>query len=54
MLKFAEAVVPGEPESVTLIVMLNAPAVVGVPEIVPVTADNVRPPGNAPDVMLQL
>ena len=53
MLKLAEAVVAGEPESVTFIVKLKVPAVVGVPEIVPV-ADRVRPPGKAPELMLQL
>src|SRR5208283_5897626 len=54
MLKLVEAVVAGEPESVTLIVKLKVPAAAGVPEIVPVAADNVRPVGNAPELMLQL
>jgi hypothetical protein len=53
MLKLAEAVVAGEPESVTLIVKLKVPAVVGVPEIVPV-ADRVSPAGRAPELRLQL
>jgi hypothetical protein len=53
MLKLAEAVVAGEPESVTLIVKLKVPAVVGVPAIVP-AAESVRPPGNAPELMFQL
>jgi hypothetical protein len=53
MLKLAEAVVAGEPESVTLIVKLKVPVVVGVPAIVP-AAESVRPPGNAPEPMLQL
>lgn len=54
MLKLAEAVVAGEPESVTLTVKLEVPVVVGEPEIVPVAAVSVRPAGNAPEVMLQL
>ena len=44
----------GAVESVTLAVKLNDPAVVGVPEIVPLAAANVRPAGNAPALMLQL
>jgi hypothetical protein len=43
----------GVVESVTLAVKLKEPAVVGVPEIVPV-AESVRPAGKAPEVMLQL
>jgi hypothetical protein len=54
MLKLADAVVAGEPESVTLTVKLEVPAVVGIPEIVPVDAVRVRPAGNAPEVILQL
>jgi hypothetical protein len=53
MLKLAEAVVVGEPESATLIVKLNDPDAVGVPEIVPV-AERDRPPGKAPELMLQV
>ena len=49
----ADDVVAGKPESVTLIVKLNVPAAVGVPEIVPVE-DRVRPAGKAPALMLQL
>jgi hypothetical protein len=44
----------GTVESVTLAVKLNDPAVVGVPEIVPLAAASVRPGGNAPELMLQL
>ena len=44
----------GAVESVTLAVKLNDPAVVGVPEIVPLAAASVRPAGNAPELMLQL
>ena len=44
----------GAVESVTLTVKLNVPAVVGVPEIVPLAVASVRPPGNAPALMLQL
>jgi hypothetical protein len=44
----------GVVESVTFAVNVNEPDVVGVPEIVPVVAVSVKPPGNAPDVMLQL
>jgi hypothetical protein len=44
----------GEFESVTLGVKLNVPAVVGLPEIVPVAAASVRPAGSAPELMLQL
>jgi hypothetical protein len=44
----------GAVESVTLAVKLNIPAVVGVPEIVPLAAASVRPAGNAPELMLQL
>jgi len=54
MLRFAEAEVAGEPESVTLTVKLEVPAVVGVPEITPVAAASVRPAGSEPEVMLQL
>jgi hypothetical protein len=54
MLKLAEAVVAGEPESVTLTVKLKVPVAVGLPEIVPVVAARVKPPGNAPEVILQL
>jgi hypothetical protein len=32
----------------------NDPDVVGVPEIVPVDGDNVRPPGSAPELTVQL
>ena len=53
-MKLAEAVVVGEPESLTLIVKLEVPAVVGMPEIVPVGAVSVRPAGNVPEVILQL
>ena len=44
----------GELESVTLAVMLNEPAVVGVPEIVPLDVDSVRPAGSAPELIPQL
>ena len=44
----------GAVESVTLAVKLNDPAVVGVPEIVPLAAASVRPAGNAPALTLQL
>ena len=54
MLRFAEAEVAGEPESVTLTVKLEVPAAVGVPEIAPVAAVSIRPAGNEPEVMLQL
>jgi hypothetical protein len=40
-------------ESVTLAVKLKEPDAVGVPEMVP-AEDNVRPPGKAPEPMLQL
>jgi hypothetical protein len=39
----------GVVESVTFTVKRNDPAAVGVPEIVPVEADSVRPAGNEPD-----
>ena len=42
----------GVVESVTLAVKLKEPEAVGVPEIVP-AEDSVRPPGNAPALMLQ-
>jgi hypothetical protein len=35
-------------------VKLNDPAVVGVPEIVPVAVASVRPAGSVPELMLQL
>jgi len=44
----------GAVESVTLTAKLNVPAVVGVPEIVPLAAAIVRPAGNVPELMLQL
>jgi hypothetical protein len=44
----------GTVESITLTVKLNVPAVVGVPEIVPLAATSVRPAGNAPELMLQV
>ena len=44
----------GTVESVTLAVKVNVPGAVGVPEIVPVAAANVRPAGNAPALKLQL
>ena len=44
----------GAVESVTFAVKLNDPAVVGVPEIVPLAAASVRPAGNAPELMFQL
>jgi hypothetical protein len=40
---------PGQPlASVAVIVKLNTPAVVGVPEMMPVVAPSIRPFGNAP------
>lgn len=51
---FAAVCGVGAVESVTLAVKLNDPAVVGVPEIVPLAAASVRPAGNAPELMLQL
>ena len=40
---------PGQPfESVAVIVKLNWPAVVGVPEMTPVVALSVKPGGSAP------
>jgi hypothetical protein len=44
----------GEVESVTFAANVNEPGVVGVPEIVPVGAVSVKPPGNAPELMLQV
>ena len=44
----------GAVESVTFAVKLNDPAVVGVPEIVPLAAASVRPAGNDPELTLQL
>jgi hypothetical protein len=41
-------------ESVTIAVKLNVPAVVGVPEIVPLAAANVKPAGSVPVLTLQL
>ncbi len=41
-------------ESVTIAVKLNDPAVVGVPEIVPIAAANVKPAGSIPALTLQL
>jgi hypothetical protein len=43
----------GVVESVTLAVNENEPDAVGVPEIVP-AAERVKPPGNAPELMLQV
>ena len=43
----------GVVESVTLAVKLKEPDAVGVPEIAP-AEDSVRPPGSAPELMLQL
>ena len=43
----------GVVESVTFTVKLKEPDAVGVPETVPAD-DSVRPPGNAPALMLQL
>ena len=51
---FAAVCAVGAVESVTLAVKLNDPAVVGVPEIVPLAAASVRPAGNVPELMLQL
>ena len=51
---FAADCAVGAVESVTLAVKLNDPAVVGVPEIVPLAAAIVRPAGNVPELMLQL
>jgi hypothetical protein len=51
---FVAACAVGTVESVTLAVRLNVPAVVGVPEIVPLAAASVRPAGKAPELMLQL
>jgi len=39
--------------SVTFTVKLNAPAALGVPEIVPAVASSVSPPGSAPAVIVQ-
>ncbi len=44
----------GAVESVTFAVKLNDPAVVGVPEIVPLDTASVRPAGSVPELMLQL
>jgi hypothetical protein len=44
----------GAVESVAFAVKLNDPAVVAVPEIVPLVVASVRPAGNAPALMLQL
>ena len=44
----------GEVESVTFAVKLNEPEVVGVPEIVPLDAESVKPAGSAPALILQL
>jgi hypothetical protein len=52
ILRFAEAVVAGEAESVTLTVKLEVPAVVGVPEIV--FPESVSPAGKEPEVIVQL
>jgi hypothetical protein len=52
-LKLAVAVEAGDPESVTLTIVVKVPAAVGVPEIVPVP-DSVTPAGSAPEAMLQL
>jgi hypothetical protein len=41
-------------ESVTMAVKLNDPAVVGVPEIVPLAVASVRPAGSVPALTLQL
>ena len=54
MLTLAVAVVAGEPESVTRIVKVKVPGAVGVPEIVPLVADNVSPAGSAPELIPQL
>ncbi len=43
----------GVVESVTSAVKLNDPAVVGVPEIVPLAAARVRPAGSAPSLTFQ-
>jgi hypothetical protein len=44
----------GVAESVTFAMKLNVPVAVGVPEIVPVAADSVKPAGSAPELRLQL
>lgn len=44
----------GVPESVACTVKVAVPAVVGVPEITPVAAFNVKPAGSAPMVTVQL
>jgi hypothetical protein len=43
----------GVEESVARTVKLVVPAAVGVPEIIPVVADRLRPAGSVPELMLQ-
>jgi len=54
LMAFVPVCAVGEVESVTLAVKLNEPEAVGVPEMLPVPADRVRPTGKAPAVMVQL
>ena len=44
----------GELLSLTVIVKLDDPLLVGVPEMVPVADENDRPAGNSPEVIAQL
>jgi hypothetical protein len=50
----ADLVWTGLPLSLTVTVKLNVPLAVGVPEIAPVAAASVTPPGRLPDVIDQL
>jgi hypothetical protein len=55
MVRFADAVCMGEPESVTLKVRdVFADGVVGVPLISPVDALSVKPAGNVPTIIDQV
>ena len=47
----ADCFCTGDPLSLTVAVKLDVPLEVGVPEIVPVVAANVKPAGRLPDVI---
>ncbi len=54
ILRFAVALSAGLSESTIFAVKGNVPTVVGVPEIIPVSGDSVKPGGRVPLAMLQI
>ena len=54
MLSGAVAVAGGDWESLTCMVKLEVPAVIGVPEIIPLLAFSVKPAGKLPWMTLQV